>query len=293
MPFCNSYNGPPDTAAMSPDALDDWLLDPGRRPVVVGVLNVTPDSFSDGGRFDSVAAAVGHARAMVGGGADWVDVGGESTRPGSAPVDAGEQVRRVVPVIEALRSLGVVVSVDTTRAEVAAAALDVGAAVVNDVSAGLDDPAMLPLVAARGCPVVLMHRPGPADVMQAMASYGDVVAEVADHLLARADAAVAAGVGRHRVITDAGIGFGKTTAHNLQLLRHLDRLTALPYPHLVGTSRKRFIGEMTGEPAADRRQFGTAATVALAVWAGASAVRVHDAREMRQVVDVVCAVRGA
>ena len=185
-------------------------------------------------------------------------------------------------------------SVDTTRAAVAAAALDAGAAVVNDVSAGLDDPAMLPLVAARGCPVVLMHRPGPADVMQSMASYGDVVAEVAAHLLARADAAVAAGVGRHRVITDAGIGFGKTTAHNLQLLRHLGRLTALPYPHLVGTSRKRFIGEVTGEPAAGPAAVrGRPRRFALAVWAGASAVRVHDVREMRQVVDVVCAVRGA
>ena len=277
---------------MRPDDLDAWLLDADRRPVVVGVLNVTPDSFSDGGRFDTVSAAVDHARAMVADGADWVDVGGESTRPGSAPVDAAEQARRVVPVVAALRPLGIVVSVDTTRADVAAAALGAGASVVNDVSAGTDDPAMLPLVAARGCPVVLMHRPGPSDVMQSRATYGDVVAEVTAHLLARAEAAVAAGVARHRVVTDAGIGFGKTTAHNLALLRHLDRLTALPYAHLVGTSRKRFVGEVTREPVADRRQFGTAATVALAVWAGASAVRVHDVREMRQVVDMVRAVRG-
>jgi dihydropteroate synthase len=282
---------------MTPDELDRWLLAPpaGRRPLVMGVVNVTPDSFSDGGDFLDPRRAADHAAAMVAAGADWVDVGGESTRPGSAPVPDLEQIARVVPVLRAIAAAGgpaVVCSVDTTRSAVAAAALDAGAAVVNDVSAGRDDAALLPLVGRRAVPVVLMHMLGTPATMQIDPQYADVTAEVAAFLAARARAAEDAGVSAHRVILDPGIGFGKTVAHNLQLLRELPRLSGGVggRPLLVGTSRKGFVGRVTGVSAPADRVFGTAATVAWAVANGVAAVRVHDVGPMVQVVRMVRAI---
>src|SRR5687768_2177476 len=229
---------------MSPSQFQAWLRDPSRRPLVMGVLNVTPDSFSDGGQFLDPSAARDHAEAMVAEGADWIDVGGESTRPGSKPVETAEQVRRVVPVLTALRRHvpNVVVSIDTTRANVAAAALDAGAQVVNDISAGRGDAGLLPLAARAGCPVVLMHMQGTPATMQTNPTYSDVTAEVAQFLRDRQAAAESAGVAPHNVLLDPGIGFGKTVDHNLELLRRTSDLAALGPPLVVGTSRKGFIG---------------------------------------------------
>ena len=281
---------------MSPARFDQWLLDPARPPLVMGVLNVTPDSFSDGGRFLDPRAAVAHAEAMAAEGADVIDVGGESTRPGALPVDPAEQVRRVVPVLRALRNRlpDVAFSVDTTRAEVAAAALAAGAHVINDVSAGREDPDMLALAARAGCPIVLMHMQGTPTTMQRNPTYSDVTAEVAQFLRERLAAATAAGVAPGRVLLDPGIGFGKTVGHTLELLRRTSELVRIGPPLVVGTSRKGFIGKVLGEPRADRagggspdtsgRLFGTAATVAWVVGNGASIVRVHDVGPMAQVV---------
>ena len=284
---------------MSPREFDAWLLDPGRRPLVMGVLNVTPDSFSDGGRFDSVEAAVSHALVMAAEGADLIDVGGESTRPGSQRVDADEQIRRLLPVLRALRGrLGATtLSVDTTLASVAEAALGEGVHVVNDVSAGRDDPALFPLVAGQRCPLVLMHMQGTPATMQLAPAYSDVTAEVAAFLRERLAAAAAAGVDPARILLDPGIGFGKTVDHNLELLRRTRELASLGRPLLVGTSRKGFIGKVLadgGSPAGVDRRFGTAATVAWAVANGAAVVRVHDVGPMAQVVQTVRAIaRGA
>jgi dihydropteroate synthase len=260
----------------------------------MGVVNVTPDSFSDGGRYLEPGAAIRHGLELVEEGADLLDVGGESTRPGAEPVPLEEERRRVLPVVEALAGrAGVPVSVDTTKAAVARAALDAGAAIVNDVSAGRFDPDMLPLCAERGAPVVLMHMLGEPRTMQRDPRYDDVVREVAAFLAARAEAALAAGVAVDRIVVDPGFGFGKTREHNLVLLRRLDEIVALGYPVLVGTSRKSFIGATLGGLPVEDRLEGTAATVALAVAAGASIVRVHDVRAMARVVRMVEAVLAA
>ncbi len=261
------------------------------RPVIVGVLNLTPDSFSDGGRYADTDAAAPAARAMLDDGADVIDIGGESTRPGAARIDADEQCRRILPTVEAVvERWGAIVSVDTTLAAVAQAALDAGAAMVNDVSAGRDDPAMLPLIARRGVPVVLMHMRGRPATMQHNPEYDDVVAEVHDLLMQRAAAAVAAGVEAHQIVIDPGIGFGKTTEHNLQLLAALDRLVASGHPVLLGTSRKRFLGELVGETDATRRDLATAATTAAGVLAGVRLFRVHDVKPNRHAADVTFAI---
>lgn len=270
---------------------DAWLLDPARRPLVMGVLNVTPDSFSDGGRFADPAVAVSHARQMVADGADLIDIGGESTRPGAPRIGADEQIGRVVPVIGALRDMPAVLSVDTTLAPVAAAALDAGARLVNDISGGLDDPALLPLAASRDVPVVLMHMRGQPATMQQMIDYRDVVAEVKEHLSALCDSALAAGIESHRVLLDPGIGFAKRMDHNLTLLRHLHTLTSLGHPLLLGTSRKSFIGRITGEDDPSHRLFGTAASVAWCVANGAAIVRVHDVGPMAKVVRMTQAIQ--
>lgn len=242
----------------------------------MGILNVTPDSFSDGGRFADLTAAVAHGRALAAEGAAWVDVGGESTRPGASPVAEAEELRRVVPVIEALSAEGVAVSVDTRKAAVARAAVAAGAQLLNDVGAGLGAVA-----AELGVAWAAMHAQGEPATMQRAPRYEDVVAEVRDLLLARADAARAAGV--PEVWIDPGIGFGKTSAHNLELLAHLDALVATGYPVLVGTSRKRFLGELAARadgaeeptPVEDRVE-GSVATATWAMAAGARMVRVHD-----------------
>jgi len=263
------------------------------RTHVMGILNVTPDSFSDGGRFFDADDALKQGIALAEDGADIIDIGGESTRPGAEPVDAGEEISRVVPVIEALRErIETPISIDSTKAEVAAAALDAGADIVNDVSAGRFDTEMVGFVAARAVPVVLMHMLGEPRTMQEVPAYDDVVEDVAAFLASRAAAALDVGVARNKIIVDPGFGFGKTREHNLELLRNLRRFTELGYPVLAGTSRKSFIGTTLDLPVGERLE-GTAATVALAVAAGASIVRVHDVGPMRRVASMVEAVLRA
>jgi len=258
---------------------------------LMGVVNVTPDSFSDGGLYLDPAAAISHGRELAAAGAEILDVGGESTRPGAEPVAAEEELRRVVPVIEALRDLDCEVSVDTSKAAVAAAALDAGATIVNDVTALRGDPEMAPLCAERGATVVLMHMLGEPRTMQEDPRYGDVVAEVKAFLAKRLQAATAAGIAEERVWLDPGIGFGKTAAHNMELLRRLGELRELGRPLVIGTSRKSFIGKVNGSPA-DERLGGTIASSVLAAAEGAEVLRVHDVAEMRQALAVAAAILG-
>ena len=264
------------------------------RTLVMGVVNVTPDSFSDGGRHLEPAAAVRHGLALLDEGADLLDVGGESTRPGAGRIGEDDERARVLPVVEGLVAAGAVVSVDTMRAGVAAVALDAGAVLVNDVSGGLADPAMLPLVAERECAYVAMHWRGHSADMQTRAVYGDVVAEVTAELLARRDAVLAAGVRADRLVLDPGLGFAKQGEHSWSLLAALPELCALG-PVLVGASRKGFLGALLADVdgtvrPADARDDATAAVTVLAARAGAWAVRVHAARASADAVRVVAAV---
>jgi dihydropteroate synthase len=273
------------------------LPDPGRC-VVMGVLNATPDSFSDGGCYADPAEAVAHGLEMHAAGADYVDVGGESTRPGAARVDAEEECRRILPVISELAAAGVRISVDTTRAEVAEAALSAGAVLVNDVSGGLADSGMAKLVADAGVPWVLMHWRGHSRDMYAAAVYDDVVTEVCSELSARVDDAVAAGVDPAQLVLDPGLGFAKNGAHNWALLAGLDRLVDLGLPVLVGASRKTFLGRLLAGPdgqvrPAEGRDAATLATTVLAAEAGAWGVRVHDAAASVDAVRTVAAVQAA
>jgi dihydropteroate synthase len=264
----------------------------------MGVLNVTPDSFSDGGCFADTASAVAHGLAMHAAGADYVDVGGESTRPGADRVDADEECRRVVPVIAELVAAGVRTSVDTTRAEVAAAALGAGAELVNDVSGGLADAGMARLVADTGVPWVLMHWRGHSREMYAAARYGDVVTEVSAELTARVEDVVAAGVAPEQLVLDPGLGFAKRAEHNWALLAGLDRLVGLGLPVLVGASRKSFLGRLLADAdgalrPAEQRDDASLATTVLAAEAGVWGVRVHDAGASADAVRTVAAVRAA
>ena len=261
-------------------------------PVLVGVLNVTPDSFSDGGDFLDPAEAATRAADMLDEGARIIDVGGESTRPGSDPVSSEEEVRRVVPVIERIlaRRPEALVSVDTYRAGTAEAALEAGAGIVNDVSALRGDPRLAAIVAEARCPVILMHMLGEPKTMQRDPRYGDVVREVRDFLAGRAEHAVAAGVKEENIILDPGIGFGKTLEHNLALLDHLDSLVEIGFPVLVGASRKSFIGRITGAEEAKDRAFGTVAANVIAYERGATFFRVHDVRANREALAVARAV---
>lgn len=268
------------------------------RIVVMGVLNVTPDSFSDGGRYESLDDAVAHAVQMQADGADVIDVGGESTRPGAKRVDAAEECRRVVPVIRELATQGVRVSVDTYRAEVAWAAIDAGAVIVNDVSGGLGDPGMAAVVRESGCPWILMHWRGHSDRMQELAHYTDVVAEVRAELTERVDAAVAAGVDPGRLVLDPGLGFAKTAAHNWQLLAQLPALMSLGLPLLVGASRKSFLGRLLADDAGnprpvDDREDATTALTAYAAMHGAWGVRVHEVRPSVDAALAIAAIEGA
>ncbi len=255
----------------------------------MGVLNVTPDSFSDGGEWFDGEAAIAHGRELVAEGAGILDVGGESTRPGAAPVDEAEELRRVVPVIEALAGTPAQLSVDTTKVAVARAALDAGATYVNDVSAMRAEPAMAQLVAERGCDCCLMHMRGEPRTMQSDPRYDDVVDEVKAFLSARAEAAVAAGIARDRIQVDPGIGFGKTVAHNLELLRRLDEIVALGFPVVIGTSRKSFLGKISGRDDPHQRLYGTIASNVLALAAGARVFRVHDVAAVRDALAVAAA----
>jgi dihydropteroate synthase len=278
-----------------------WLSVCGAQPAVMGIVNVTPDSFSDGGRYLDLEAAVAHGHALAAAGATLLDVGGESTRPGAEPVDEHEERRRVVPVIERLAVEGSVpLSVDTTKATVAAAALDVGAVVVNDVSAGRRHPAILEVVADRGAGYVAMHMLGEPRTMQDDPRYDDVVTEVGDFLVDRLEAARAAGIADAALAADPGIGFGKTAAHNLTLLARLDELCdRVGVPVVVGASRKRFLGSLLrdvagpGEPPPEARDDATLATVVWALDHGARVVRVHDVRPAAHAVALLTALREA
>lgn len=278
------------TLAALVEAWEAALSPPG-PPRLMGVLNVTPDSFSDGGRFLDPDAAVEQGRRLRAEGATWVDVGGESTRPGAGTVPTEEELARVIPVVDALAAEGVDVSIDTRKAPVARAALDAGARMVNDVSAGTHDEDLLPLVAERGCPLVLMHAGGEPATMQHDPRYRDVVAEVASSLRERAAAAVAAGVDPARLVLDPGIGFGKRLEHNLSLLRRLPELRSLGAPLLVGVSRKSFIGRLSGAERPQDRVGGTAAAVTACVLGGAEILRVHDVGVMAEAVSVARALR--
>jgi len=262
----------------------------GDRPLVMGVVNVTPDSFSDGG-LHMGEAAVAHARTLVADGADIVDVGAESTRPGSDPVTAAEQVRRLELVLGPIVALGAPVSIDTMSATVARWALDLGVSMVNDVSACRADPGMAPLAAERGCPLVLMHMLGMPKTMQHEPVYPrSVVEEVVGFLEARVREVTKAGVAREQLVLDPGIGFGKTVEHNLLLIRELGRIKSLGYPVMVGASRKWFIGQITGAPVDDRVE-GSVAAAAVAVVMGADILRVHDVAETVSAVRVAHGIR--
>ncbi|WP_158887551.1 dihydropteroate synthase [Amycolatopsis anabasis] len=266
------------------------------RCVVMGVLNVTPDSFSDGGRYFGLDDALAHAHAMWERGADIIDVGGESTRPGAARVDAETEIGRVLPVIRALAADGLRLSVDTTRAAVASAALEAGAQVINDVSGGLADPEMAKVAAASGAPYVLMHWRGHSKDMNALAAYTDVVAEVRAELSARVDEALAAGVAPESIVLDPGLGFAKHAEHDWALLHGLESVLSMGFPVLVGASRKRFLGrllsDVDGSPRPpDGREDATAAVSALAAAAGAWGVRVHEVGASLDAVLVAAAWR--
>jgi dihydropteroate synthase len=264
------------------------------RPIIMGILNVTPDSFSDGGQFLDVNRAVQQVDTMLAEGADIIDIGGESTRPGAEAVSADEQIRRIVPVINAIRQRGwvdVLISVDTTLSAVAKAALLAGANIINDVSAGDDDMSILSLAVEMNVPIILMHRQGTPKTMQDNPWYGDVVAEVIHGLKAKIDAALAVGIKPDKIVVDPGIGFGKRKQDNLDLLAHLESLVALGFPVLLGTSRKRFMGAICDVTEPCELVTATAVTTALGVMAGVQIFRVHDVKQNRQAVDVAWAIK--
>lgn len=255
-----------------------------KRPLIMGILNVTPDSFSDGGRFTRVETAVAHALQMVEQGADIIDIGAESTRPGAPLVTADEELRRLLPVLEQLAGrVQVPISIDTWKAPVAEAALSAGAEIINDISGLTFDPALAEVVANHRAGLVLMHTRGTPTTMQQDTGYQDLLGEIADLLQASLQTALAAGSSPEQLVVDPGIGFGKDTAGNLEILRRLPELAGLGYPLLVGSSRKRFIGTLLKREQPEDRLFGTAATVALAVAQGAQVLRVHDVQAMRDV----------
>lgn len=270
----------------------------GPRPLIMGVVNVTPDSFSDGGEWFEPEAAIAHGRELLASGADLIDVGGESTRPGAERPPVEEELRRVVPVVQALAAEGAVISIDTMRASVASAAIDAGAAIVNDVSGALADGEMAALVAQAGIPFIAMHWRGHSTDMQSRAVYGDVVAEVCAELTARVEALQDNGIRPGQIILDPGFGFAKNADHNWALLSGLEALVALGHPLLVGTSRKTFLGRLGRPEGAEPspttdRDLATAVTSFHAARHGAWAVRVHDVAATVQALDVADALRGA
>jgi len=266
------------------------------KPLLMGVLNVTPDSFSDGGMYPSSKDAITRGLEMVEQGADIIDIGGESTRPGAARVDATEQKRRVLDVIAGLRKelpATISISIDTTLSEVATAALDAGATMLNDVSAGREDEALLKLAANSNVPICLMHMQGEPGNMQDNPSYENVTREVSEYLIERSKLAESIGVAKHNIIVDPGIGFGKRTQHNLELIRDLKQIADLGYPVLLGTSRKRFMGDIAREEDPRNRMPATCATTALGVQAGVKIFRVHDIWQNRQALDVTWAIHNS
>ena len=287
---------------MNPEPLDcdPWTLRNhaflwGQRTYLMGVLNVTPDSFSDGGQFNTLATALTQARSLVAAGADILDIGGQSTRPNAETISLQAELDRVLPVIQALRQeMDVPISIDTTRSTVARAAIAAGADLVNDISGATFDLDMLSTVAALQVPVILMHLRGTPQTMQQMTDYTDLVGEIAEFLNARVAAAIAAGIDRTQIAIDPGIGFAKTWDQNLELLRRLPEFRAIGLPLLVGTSRKSFIGKILNQPDPQARVWGTAATCCAAIAGGADILRVHDVRELHDVCRVADAIwRGA
>lgn len=260
------------------------------NPLVMGILNVTPDSFSDGGAYATVEQAVNHARRMEAEGADIIDIGAESSRPGAEPIDASEELRRLIPVVKAVRgAVSLPISVDTTKAVVAQSAIQAGAVMVNDISALQGDPLMAGLVSETGVAVVLMHRQGTPQTMQKSPRYHNVVEEVAAFLQQRAQDAIVRGIRPSQIILDPGFGFGKLQEHNLHMLAQFETFTKLGYPVLAGLSRKQFIGHLTRQPVHER-EFGNAGAVAVAVLKGAQIIRVHDVRAMKDTAVVVSAI---
>lgn len=265
----------------------DWMVGTqrlrlGERPLFMGILNVTPDSFSDGGRYISVSAAVSRAKQLVEQGADLLDVGGESTRPGSLPVDLDEELRRVVPVIEALAGeIGIPISIDTTKSQVAGAAIRAGAAIVNDVSGLLFDPEMPRICAETGVGVIAMHIQGTPQTMQANPQYGNVLEEVRTFLAKRIETLTRAGIRFESIVTDPGIGFGKTARHNLELLAGIPRLRDLNRPVLIGHSRKRFLAKILGKPV-DENSLATVGVSIAAIQLGADILRLHEVQPSRE-----------
>lgn len=285
-----SRHGQPRYDEVSPPTMDESIFN-AARTLVMGIVNVTPDSFSDGGRFLEPASAIRHARALVEDGADILDVGGESTRPGSESITAEEELRRVLPVVEALaKDAEAAISIDTMKPEVADACLRAGARIVNDVS-GLRDPALRDVAARHGAAVVIMHMQGTPKTMQQAPRYDDVVKDIAAYLNAQAVLAREAGI--REVAIDPGIGFGKTVAHNFQILGRLREFAALGYPVLLGPSRKSFLAKAPGAAVDERRLEGTIAACVLAAMQGASVLRVHDVAECKRALRVVDAVRAA
>jgi dihydropteroate synthase len=267
------------------------VLDLGSRTHIMGILNVTPDSFSDGGRFADAEPALAHAREMAAAGADIIDIGGESTRPGAAPLAQEEELRRIIPLIECLSAeLTVPISVDTYKSSVAKKAIEAGAAIVNDISGLRFSPDMANVVADTGVAVVIMHIKGTPRDMQQDPVYDDVVGQVMAYLEEGIEIAVKAGVGREKILIDPGIGFGKTLEHNLIILNRLEEFRALGRPILLGPSRKKFIGTILGVPEPEQRVDGTAATVALGIERGARVLRVHDVAHMAQVAKMTDAI---
>ena len=266
------------------------------KPLLMGILNVTPDSFSDGGAYPSSREAIACGIEMVAQGADIIDVGGESTRPGSERIDAAEQKRRVIDVIAGLRTAlpdAIHISIDTTLSEVARAALDCGATMLNDVSAGRDDPDLLKLAAEADVPICLMHMLGEPATMQRNPEYENVTLEVSDFLLSQAKHSQTIGIRQESIILDPGIGFGKKTRHNLELLKDLEKLTDLGYPVMLGASRKRFMGEISNQENPQARMPATCAITALGVLAGVKVFRVHDVWQNRQALDVAWAITAS
>ncbi|MEO1880612.1 MAG: dihydropteroate synthase [Methylococcales bacterium] len=271
------------------------MFDSDNKPVIMGILNVTPDSFSDGGQFTDITAAIQQAKRMIAEGVNIIDIGGESTRPGSESVSIDEQMSRVLPVISAIRtelSETVRISIDTTSSEVANAALCAGANIINDISAGQNDHSMLTLACEHDVPIVLMHMQGSPKTMQDNPHYVDVVAEVIADLTQRIAEARHAGIKKHNIILDPGIGFGKRRDDNLKLLAHLDAIVNLGYPVLLGTSRKRFMGSLCAVSEPAELVIATAVTTAVGVMAGVQLFRVHDVRENRQAADVAWAINN-
>lgn len=260
------------------------------RTLVMGILNVTPDSFADGGRYDNAASAIERGLEMMSEGADIIDVGGESTRPGAERVSAQEEELRVLPVIQALAQAGAIISIDTMRAKTAKAAILAGAKIVNDVSAGLSDEHMLTTVASLGCPYIAMHTRGNSQEMNSLAIYKNVVTEVVAELSLRIEAAIAAGISKDNLIVDPGLGFAKEAEHNWELLNNLEAIESLGFPVLVGASRKRFLGSLISADTPDNREEATIALTALLAKGGTWAVRVHSVKPHRDAIAVAKAL---